>query len=66
MIAEHVGNEGVFKGFLGSISHIWSKEGLSGFYSGIVPALLQETAYVTFITLMTRLVIKLMEPLTKV
>ena len=40
MIAQHVGKEHIYNSVWSSMKEIYREEGLSGFYSGIVPALL--------------------------
>ena len=32
MISEHVGHEGLYTSFVGSIGHIYNSEGVGGFY----------------------------------
>ena len=39
-IAQHVGREGIYDSVWGSIQEIYREEGFSGFYAGLLPALL--------------------------
>ena len=39
-IAQHVGKESIYSGLWSSIREIYNEEGLSGFYAGLVPAVL--------------------------
>lgn len=40
MIAQHVGKETLYSTLLGSLREIYHREGVTGFYKGVVPALL--------------------------
>ena len=40
-IAQHIGQEKVYSSVLQAARHIYNEEGIAGFYSGIVPAMLQ-------------------------
>ncbi len=40
VIAQHVGKEGIYNGVFSSVSQIYQDEGLTGFYSGLAPAIL--------------------------
>ena len=40
IIAQHIGQEQIYNSIYGSIWEIYQNEGLSGFYAGIIPALL--------------------------
>ena len=41
-IAQHVGQETVYSSVLQAVRHIYSEEGITGFYSGLAPALIRQ------------------------
>ena len=41
-IAQHVGEETIYSGFLNAVKEIYRSEGISGFYAGLVPALVHQ------------------------
>ena len=57
-IAQHIGREDVFSSVWGSIKEIYREEGISGFYVGIVPAILSHVSNI-FIYNLLRLAFEL-------
>ena len=41
-IAQHVGQETMYSSVLQAVRHIYNEEGIAGFYSSLVPALLSQ------------------------
>lgn len=58
MMAQFIGREHIYDGLFGSIKAIWVHEGISGFYSGIVPRLVMDFFCMTITSAITYLVAK--------
>lgn len=58
MMAQFIGREHIYDSLFGSIKHIWVHEGITGFFSGIVPRLLMDGFCMTITTGVTYLFAK--------
>uniref|UniRef100_A0A182RJN2 Mitochondrial carrier n=1 Tax=Anopheles funestus TaxID=62324 RepID=A0A182RJN2_ANOFN len=58
MMAQFIGREHMYDGLFGSIKEIWLHEGISGFFSGIIPRLWMDFCCLTITSGITYLVAK--------
>uniref|UniRef100_A0A182N987 Mitochondrial carrier n=1 Tax=Anopheles dirus TaxID=7168 RepID=A0A182N987_9DIPT len=58
MMAQFIGREHMYDGLFGSIKEIWAREGISGFFSGLVPRLWMDFCVFTLTGVVTYLFAK--------
>lgn len=64
-IVQWVAGDGVFLSLTSAVRAINAEGGLAGFYEGVVPALLQEASYVISMSLLHKLLGRLLRPITE-